>query len=149
MTSLSNTLSRFFYNKSLGLLLIRVAMGLLFLTHGWMKVSSMPGVVMMMMHFGFPGWVAYFIAWLEVVGGLALILGIATRLFAAIFGIEMLVATFLVGFGGGLGLDFVLAVVAFGIAFTGSGRYSVYKMECNHCGGIFCDSTTGTCVVVS
>lgn len=143
-----NKTSRFFYNPAFGLLLIRVAVGVIFLTHGWMKVSNMPGTVAMLGQFGFAPLVVYFISWLEVIGGIALILGLATRLFGFLFGIEMLVAVLLIGFGRGFGIEFVLALVSFGIALTGSGKYSVYRMECKHCGGMLCNGEAGTCTVL-
>ncbi|HUY62505.1 MAG TPA: DoxX family protein [Candidatus Paceibacterota bacterium] len=134
-----NALSRFFYERALGLLVLRVATGLIFFLHGWAKVNDMMQTVGMFSHMGFPVWVAYFIGWLETIGGLALILGIATRFFGVVFGIEMLVATFVVGFGRGLGIEFYLAAVSFAIALMGSGRFSVFSMECERCGGMLCD----------
>ena len=147
MISMINRATRFVLNRSLGLLLIRLALGILFFTHGLMKVQALSQVSAMFVHFGFFPWVGFFIAWLEVIGGLALILGIATRLFAFLFGIEMLVATFLIGFSRGIGIELILALVSIGLMFAGSGRYSVYKMECNNCGALLCDAE-GTCVVV-
>lgn len=141
-TDTANGVSRFFYRRNLGLLLLRVATGLIFFLHGWSKVNDLARTVGMFAHMGFPVWVAYFIAWLEVLGGLGLILGIATRFFGLLFGIEMLVATFVVGFGRGLGLEFYLAMVSFAIALAGSGAFSVFKMECDTCGGVFCDGET-------
>jgi putative oxidoreductase len=138
MTVITRT-SRFFTNQALGLVLIRLALGLVFFTHGLMKVQSIPMVMAMMVHFGFMPGVAYFIAWLEVIGGLALILGIATRLFAFIFGIEMLVATVLIGFSMGLGFEFALCLVSFGLALTGSGRYSLYSMDYVDRNGVITD----------
>ncbi|MGH7175556.1 MAG: DoxX family protein [Minisyncoccia bacterium] len=137
--SRTNTLARFFYRRDLGLLLLRVATGLIFLMHGWSKVNNLAMTVGMFGHMGFPMWVGYFIAWLEVIGGLALILGVATRFFGVVFGIEMLVATFIIGFGRGLGLEFYLAMVSFAIALTGSGRFSVYPIECLECGALVCE----------
>ena len=144
-TDTANGISRFFYRRNLGLLLLRDSTGLIFLLHGWSKVNAIPQVIGMFAHMGFPGWVAYFIAWLEVIGGLGPILGIATRFFGLLFGIEMLVATFIVGFGRGLGLEFYLAMVSFAIALAGSGAFSVFRMECENCGGVFCDGQT--CIV--
>ncbi len=109
MISIVNRVTRHSYNRSAGLLLIRLALGLLFFTHGLMKVQALSMVAQEFVHFGFFPWVGYFIAWLEVIGGLALVLGVATRLFALLFGIEMLVATFLIGFGGGISVELVLA----------------------------------------
>ncbi len=145
MKILVNKTSRFFYSPAFGLLLIRVAAGVIFLTHGWMKVQNIEQTVMFLGQMGIILPLAYFISWLEVIGGVALILGIATRIFGVAFGIEMLVATLLMGFGRGLGLDFVLCLMSFGIALTGSGKYSVYRMECKHCGGMLCNGEAGTC----
>jgi len=147
MKVLVNKTSRFFYNPAFGLLLIRVAAGLIFLTHGWMKIQNLGQTAMMLSHFGLIAPVAYFISWLEVIGGLALILGVATRFFGFLFGVEMLVATLLVGFGRGVGIELVLALISFGVALTGSGKYSIYKMECAHCGGMLCNGEAGTCTV--
>ncbi len=139
MISMINRITRLAYNRSVGLFLIRLALGLLFFTHGLMKVQSLPMTMAVFAHFGFYPWVGAFIAWLEVLGGLALIFGIATRFFALLFGIEMLVATLLIGFGRGVGVELVLSLTSFGLMFLGSGRYSVYKMECDKCGGMFCN----------
>jgi putative oxidoreductase len=149
MKKLVNHTSRFFYTPAFGLLLFRVAAGVIFLTHGWMKVQDLAATAMMLGHFGIAPAIAYFISWLEVIGGIALIAGVATRLFGVLFGIEMLVATLLVGFGRGFGMEFVLMLVAFGIALTGSGKYSIYRMECKHCGGMLCNGEAGTCTVLA
>ena len=109
-------------------------MGILFFTHGLMKVQTLSNTTAMFAHFGFYPWVGFLIAWLEVIGGLALILGIATRIFGLLFGIEMFVAAvFVVGFGRGINTEFVLMLIMFGIMLAGSGNYSVFKME--HDGG--------------
>jgi putative oxidoreductase len=138
MTVITRT-SRFFTNQSLGLVLVRLALGLVFFTHGLMKIQYIPKVMVMMAHFGFAPGVAYFIAWLEVIGGIALILGIATRFFAFLFGIEMLVATILIGFAQGLGFEFTLSIVSFGLALTGSGSYSLYSMDYVNRDGVVTD----------
>ncbi|CAM6001435.1 unnamed protein product [Sphagnum balticum] len=129
MTSMMLKVRRLSYHRSFGLLLIRLALGLLFFTHGLMKVEQLSLVAQMFAHLGFFPWVGYFIAWLEVIGGLALILGVATRLFAFLFGIEMLVATLIVGFSRGVGIELVLCLVSFALMFLGSGRFSIYRLE--------------------
>lgn len=130
MITLVNRTSRFFYNHSVGLLFIRVALGLLFFTHGLTKVQSLSYTSLMFAHFGFYPWVGLFIAWLEVIGGLALILGIATRVFGLLFAIEMFVASvFIVGFARGINTEFILMLIAIGVMFAGSGKYSIFKME--------------------
>ncbi len=133
MKMLVNSLSRFFYQKSFGLLLVRMGTGYVFIAHGLSKVSNIGMPIGMMMHFGLPGWVGVFIAWLEVLGGVALFSGILTRPFAVALGIEMVVAIFLTGFGRGFGaheLELLLALNSFGLALAGSGRFSLFRMEC-------------------
>lgn len=143
MKSLIIKTSRMGYNRSAGLLLIRIATGLVFFMHGWSKVNGLPGTEAMFAHMGLMPWVGVFIAWLEVVGGLALILGIATRFFGIAFAIEMFVAVFLTG-GVANGyrpheLELLLLLTSLGLALAGSGRYSLWKMECDECGGMLCD----------
>lgn len=63
-------------------LLLRVTSGALFIAHGWMKVSlfTIPGTVAFFESLGLPGVFAYLTILGELGGGLALILGMATRL---------------------------------------------------------------------
>ena len=140
-------LSRYFHNRSLGLLLIRVAVGMVFLMHGWGKVTNLAGVEGMFTQMGFGALTGDFIAYLEVIGGLALILGIFTRIFGVLFGIEMIVAYFVTGgFGTGYKpheLELVLMLLSFGVALTGSGKYSLYAAECLLCGGMLCPGNEG------
>jgi putative oxidoreductase len=141
-----NEASRFCLNRSLGLLLIRLAVALVFFMHGWSKVNNIPGVEGMMTGFGFPAGTGMFIAWLEVIGGLSMALGVLPRVFGVVFGIQMIVAYFLTGgFGSAYQrheLEIVLILLSFGIALTGSGKYSIMKMECDDCGGMLCDRGT-------
>jgi putative oxidoreductase len=148
MITVINKTSRYFYKPDMGIFLIRLALGLLFFTHGLAKVQELSMVTAMFVHLGFFPWVGFFIAWLEVIGGLALILGVATRVFAVAFGIEMLVAAVIVGFSHGIGIELVLSFLSFGLALLGSGYYSVFKMECDNCGGMLCNGETGECVAV-
>jgi hypothetical protein len=45
-------------------------------------------------------------------------------------------------------MEFVLMLISFGIALTGSGKYSIYQMSCKHCGGMLCNGEAGTCTVL-
>lgn len=136
-------------HRSLGLLLIRVAVGLVFLMHGWTKIGNIGGVEGMFMGMGLPSATGIFIAWLEVIGGLAMILGIVPRVFGLLFGIEMLVAIFLTG-GVAKGyrpheLEIVLMLLSFGVMFAGSGRYSIWSGECRRCGAYMCKMGPDNC----
>jgi uncharacterized membrane protein YphA (DoxX/SURF4 family) len=152
MKTFLNNASRFWYARSLGILLIRLEVGFVFFTHGLSKVENMHRTMQMFAGMGFPAWVGAFIGILEVVGGAALILGIITRVFAVLFGVEMLVAVYLSlahagGAMGGMtatwqstigGMEMFLAIMSFALALMGSGRYALWRMECRDCGGMLC-----------
>lgn len=74
----------------------RVIVGIVFLLHGWMKVSAiMAGSMDAMTLMGLA-------ALIEVVGGIFIILGLFTRWTALVAAVEMVVAYFMVHAAGGL-----------------------------------------------
>ena len=75
-----------------GVLVLRVALGLLFLAHVWLKifVFSVPGFVGFMATLGVPAIGAYLVIAAELLGGFALILGIYAPLVALVLAVEML-----------------------------------------------------------
>lgn len=127
------TLNRQLYEKNLGLLLIRVGTGLVFFMHGIMKLQSLGTINSFFVHLGLPAPIALLIALLETIGGLALVFGVFTRVFAFLFGIEMLVALFLTnGFAQGWTpheLEAYLMAVSFGLVYTGSGKFSLWHWD--------------------
>lgn len=126
-----NKLSRLCHNPSLGLLLMRVATGLIFINHGWMKYGNVAGTMKFMGMIGLPEYMAYAIIAVELIGGAMLILGILGRVAAVATGIAMVVAVSLVGYpkGGFSGAEFelLLMAVSFGLALTGMGKYRLMK----------------------
>ena len=149
-TTTANSISRFFKHQSAGMFVLRLVTGLIFIAHGASKLG-IERVGAMMAHFGLPAalGVAWFIALLEVIGGAALILGVATRLVGALFTIEMIVAIFLTGIGRGWSaheFELLLAAASLAIALSGSGDWSLYPMECENCGGFLCKGDT--CVAI-
>lgn len=74
--------------------LLRVSLGLLFLAHGLLKVTvfTLPGTAEFFTSVGLPGFMAYIVAPLQIVGGLMLILGIYTRWVALVLFPILLVA---------------------------------------------------------
>ena len=79
-----------------GITLVRLMTGLLFAIHGYQKFAGGLGGVAAFFTkaaIPFPGLMAPFIAILELVGGILLILGVATRVVACLFALEMLVTT--------------------------------------------------------
>ncbi|MEK0082812.1 DoxX family protein [Benzoatithermus flavus] len=71
-------------NAAYAALLLRLALGTLFLAHGLMKVFvfTVPGTVQYFQSIGYPGFFAYLVILGEVGGGLALISGLWTRIIA-------------------------------------------------------------------
>lgn len=68
-----------------GALVLRLALGAIFIAHGLFKlvVLGLPATAAFFESVGYPGWTAYPVFLVEVVGGLALVLGIRARLAAA------------------------------------------------------------------
>src|SRR5260370_18853781 len=79
-----------------GITVVRLMTGLLFAIHGYQKFAGGIGgmtTLFAKLAIPFPALVAPFIAILELVGGLLLLLGVATRVVACFFAAVMLVTT--------------------------------------------------------
>ena len=115
--------------------LLRVSSGVLFLAHGLLKVNvfTVAGTVGFFESLGLPGFLAYLTIAAEIGGGLALILGIATRLVSLGLIPVLLGATWVhsgngwlfSGEGGGWEFPLFWAVVQVAIALLGAGAYAV------------------------
>lgn len=83
-------------------LILRVALGVMFMAHGLLKVMvfTLPGTVQFFDSVGFAGWMAYPVTILEIAGGSLLILGITTR-WTAIAMIPVLLGALSVHLGNG------------------------------------------------
>ncbi|MDR5651458.1 DoxX family protein [Ruixingdingia sedimenti] len=68
-------------DADLAALILRVAMGILFLAHTWLKlvIFTPAGTAAFFESLGFPGFLAYLVIAAELLGGIALILGLWTR----------------------------------------------------------------------
>lgn len=117
---------------SLGLLVLRIGAGAVFINHGYAKLFKFgfAGVTGAFTQMGvpMPGIMGPFVGLLEFFGGIALVLGLLTRLFALGFAIDMLVAILLVlrpkGFSG-FELEFLLMCASVTLLLAGAGLYSV------------------------
>ncbi|GMA31515.1 DoxX family protein [Litorihabitans aurantiacus] len=121
---------------SIGLLLARVVLGAVMIAHGAQKVFSftLSGTAASFEEMGVPlaSVAGPGLALLELVGGVAIVLGAATRVIGVLFALAMVGAIAIVhleaGFfasDGGYELVLLLAGVAGALALTGAGRWSV------------------------
>ncbi|MHC6228999.1 DoxX family protein [Arthrobacter sp. MMS24-T111] len=121
---------------TVALTVLRVILGFLFAAHGWQKFNewTIAGTQASFAKMGVPAAdvMAPAVAVLELAGGAALILGILTRVVAALLVLDMLGALFLVhapagvfAANGGYELVLLLAAAAFALALAGPGRLSL------------------------
>ncbi|QQD76729.1 DoxX family protein [Curtobacterium sp. YC1] len=122
-------------STSLGLTALRIVLGAVFIAHGAQKFAQgIPTVAQGFSGMGVPlaEVAAPLVAGLELVGGVLLVLGVATRVVGVLLAVDMVVAGLLAhataGFfaqEGGFEYVLVLAVASLAVALTGPGRFSV------------------------
>ena len=121
---------------SLGLLVLRVVVGAIFAAHGAQKIFefTLPGTIGSFAGMGvpLPEIAGPAVAFVELIGGILLILGLLTRPVAILLAIDMIVALVAVHLPAGLwvgdgGYEFVavLGAAALALALTGAGRFSL------------------------
>lgn len=126
-------------NHNLASLFLRLAVGAVFINAGWMKVTDMEMVVGFFGQIGFPAFLAYFVSYAELVGGLLLVAGFLTRYASVVLAVIMLVACFVLsskGFSlanGGYEYPFVLMFASLALVTLGSGKYSLEALCCTKC----------------
>jgi putative oxidoreductase len=116
--------------QELGALLLRVILGITFFLHGLSKFQGgIENTVGFFDSMGIPGFIAYFVATIELVGGIALIAGLGTRIVSFLFVVIMAGALLIVnlsnGFLGGYELDLVLMIIALYFVLNGSSWMSL------------------------
>ncbi|ROS78398.1 putative oxidoreductase [Curtobacterium sp. PhB130] len=122
-------------STSIGLTVLRVVLGVVFIAHGAQKFGQgIPAVADGFSGMGVPlaEVAAPLVAGLELVGGVLLVLGVATRIVGVLLAVDMVVAGVLAhssaGFfsqDGGFEYVLVLAAGALAVALTGPGRLSL------------------------
>lgn len=130
--------------NDLALLLLRLALGAVLWAHGAQKLLGLfgghgpQGFVRLVGTIGLPASMAWLAIAVEFFGGIAIALGVLSRLAALGFAVEMVVAIvklhwangFFMNAGGGRGEGYeyplLLAVVAFVLLLTGPGRFALF-----------------------
>jgi putative oxidoreductase len=108
---------------------IRILAGILFIVHGLPKFEDVTSTQDFFGSVGIPPELVVPIGLLEVIGGIFLLVGVVTRITAALFIIEMISATLIVklskGFVGGYELELLLVAIGISLLLTGPGRISI------------------------
>lgn len=116
-------------NQNLGLLLLRLGIAAVFINHGLSKLMAMEKTIGFFGTLGFPPFLAWFVCAVELLGALALLLGIFTEIAGVALAIDMLVVLVRVpgrgGFLGGHELELMLGLAALAVAFAGPGKYAI------------------------
>jgi putative oxidoreductase len=114
--------------QPLGLLVLRIVLGLIMIMHGYSKVfGDLSQHMQTVIRIGFPSWFAYLSAGTEFFGGILMIAGLLTRLVGAAMAFEMAVAILKIhlkkGLMGNGGYEFPLALLtmAFVLLLFGAG----------------------------
>ncbi|GLW66181.1 hypothetical protein Arub01_44250 [Actinomadura rubrobrunea] len=119
-----------------GLLIGRLAIGVIFIAHGWRKLAETghAGVAAMFDGLGvpLPSAAALFATWVELLGGIALVIGLLVPVAGALLAFDMAGAFWFAHMDKGLfvsegGFELVLALGATSLllALTGGGRFGV------------------------
>ncbi|WP_207789286.1 DoxX family protein [Neobacillus terrae] len=127
--------------QEIGALILRLTLGALFFIHGFAKFQGgIENIVGWFSSMGIPGFMAYVIAVIEILGGFALILGLGTRIISSVFVLLMIgailkvkLAVGLLGNGkmAGYELDLAFIAIALYLGINGSTFYSIDRMLFN------------------
>lgn len=119
-------------------LILRLVLGFTFFIHGFVKFQGgIENIVGWFEMIGLPGFLAYAVATIELVGGIGLIIGLGSKIVSGLFAIIMLGAIFTaklsLGFLGdgqmaGYELDVALLAMAVVIVISGSNLYAVDQL---------------------
>ncbi|MCP8969413.1 DoxX family protein [Ectobacillus ponti] len=126
------------WKSEMSALVLRIVLGATFIVHGSMKFSSgISNIAGWFQSIGLPSVLAYGVATVELIGGIAILLGLGTKVVAALLALVMAgaivkvkLAAGFTGNGQGAGWELELALLAMAISLlvTGGGTFSVDSM---------------------
>ncbi len=114
-----------------GMFLIRLGLGLVFVIHGWGKLSHMQDTIAFFATLGLPAFIVYLVSLGEFIGGIAMIIGVYTKWAGFGIAIIMVGAVYFMrakGFSGGYEFPLVLLLTSLGVAFTGPGTATIHSL---------------------
>jgi putative oxidoreductase len=128
--------------SDLGLLLLRLAVGVVFIAHGWGDVSQEGGAAANIENYRaasipLPELSAWFGAYMQLIGGIVVLFGALTRLISAGFAVVMAGALIFVHSGealvmgqdgSGSGFAFIMFAASIALMGTGAGRFSLDRV---------------------
>jgi putative oxidoreductase len=128
-------------NVHTGLLVLRVLLGLFFIAHAAVKWQNVPDNVLFFQSIGFGAYWVHIVAAIELIGGIALVLGAFTCIAGSLIAVVQIVAAFKIGtlgfqqpwlssFAFGYGMNLVFAAAALAVAWAGPGRYALFGGRC-------------------
>lgn len=120
-----------YHNVDAGLLLLRLGLAAIFIIHGWAKIQNIEGVSGFFSTLGLGVFWVYLVAYVEFLGGLAMLIGSFARLAGLLLAIDMFFAIYLVkwpsGFVGGYEFELLILLTALTVYLAGPGKYSLSK----------------------
>lgn len=127
-------------NADLAATILRVSLGILFITHGWLKlvIFTPAGTAAFFESLGFPGALAYLVMAAEFAGGVALIFGVWTRwvslalmsvLLGSIYAPHGAAGFFFSNEGGGWEYPAFWAITLVVQALLGDGAYALKRSQ--------------------
>jgi putative oxidoreductase len=125
-------------HRCAGMFILRLVIGGIFLYAGYYKLAHMDQAIAGFASMGFSTFWVWVVAIVELLGGVAFILGTFTRLAGALFSIIMLVVIFKVKWTAGFMVwqpDLVLLAGSLAVMFAGAGKYGICptRKECGAC----------------
>ncbi len=125
-------------HKNLGLFLLRLGLAIVFIAHGYAKLTGLEGTGMFFEKLGIPmpALMAYVVTAVEFLGGILMLFGVLVRYVGLLMSVTMLVAILTAKMQGGLmlpmagkyELELMLLLSALAVAFLGAGEWTVSRL---------------------